>query len=365
MDNNLILIGLVIFSIALIYLLYLNFEKIKDISTLKDEISNIKSTLETQKNLQTSVTNNLLTKVGTLETMVTEGKSINDMWAEGQAKLNEVANEVLNTPPTEEEMAQMGMMIGGEDGEVNDDHEDEDDYDGEVNDHEDELELENIDDDLEDLDKDLDDAIDDLEREIEEHEVNDDSTATNIESSELEEELKTDLKNELGDIDITAPVPGDIDAFFPESTVETNDNLEEVDDDDVEEVITTNNIQPNEEEEEDVEEDTEEQDNDEVVNELSEENLKAHNEVNDKHNVIESIEQLESSSVNLDMLDNVEVEEDNDLEDIDMKRVGSKKYLTALTVRQLKAICKELDVKASGNKNDIVKRIVQHKKNEA
>ena len=137
-------------------------------------------------------------------------------------------------------------------------------------------------------------------------------------------------------------------------------------------MITTNNVKleevnaENEDEEvEEVDNDDEEGDEEESVNELNEENLKTHNEANGKHNVIESIEQLDSSSVNLDMLDNVEVEEDNDLEDIDMNRVGSKKYLTALTVRQLKAICKELDVKASGNKNDIVKRIVQHKKNEA
>lgn len=361
MDNNLILIGLVIFSIALIYLLYLNFEKIKDISTLKDEITNIKSTLEAQKNLQTSVTNNLLTKVGTLETMVTEGKSINDMWAEGQAKLNKVAHDVLNTSPTEEEMGSMGIMVGGEDEDIDDG---EDEYDGEVHDEDvDELELENIDDDLEALDKDLDDAIDDLEREIGEHEVNDDSTATNIESSELEEELKTDLKNELGDIDIAAPVPGDIDAFFPEQT--NNDDIEDVDDDDVEEVITSNDADPEEDVDDEEAEDEVEVEVEVDTSELNEENLKAHNEASGKHDVIESIEQLDSSSVNLDMLDNVEVEEDNDLEDVDMGKVGSKKYLTALTVRQLKAICKELDVKASGNKNEIVKRLVQHKKNEA
>ena len=72
MDNNLILIGLVIFSIVLIYLLYLNFAKIKDISTLKDEISNLKNSINSQRTLQSSVTNNLLTKVGELERKIRE-----------------------------------------------------------------------------------------------------------------------------------------------------------------------------------------------------------------------------------------------------------------------------------------------------
>ena len=213
------------------------------------------------------------------------------------------------------------------------------------------LDLEQIDDDMVALDKDLDEAIDDLEREIEEDVLNGENLISMTQTNELEEQLKTKLRNELGNVDSVANVSGNIDAFFPEGEDNVNNNnLEDDVEDDVEEIITTNKR-----EEENVK--------DEVI-ELSEENLKNHDEINGKHNVIESIEQLDSSSVNLDTLDNIEIVEDNDLEDVDMSKVVSRKYLTVLTVKQLKAICKEFDIKTRGNKNELIKVIVQHKKNE-
>ena len=402
MDNNLILIGLVIFSIVLIYLLYLNFIKIKDIGTLKDEISNLKNSIEGQRKLQSSVTNNILSKVGELELRL-KVKTINELSVEdsnetGEDEQNDLyhPNNNLNKSeylmpgdlPVPSELSMDHLNSNDlDDNDLNsndlDDHDldDLDDHDldelddnelddNELDDNElddtelddnelddtelddnEGLDLEQIDDDMVALDKDLDEAIDDLEREIEEDVLNGENLISMTQTNELEEQLKTKLRNELGNVDSVANVSGNIDAFFPEGEANVNNNnLEDDVEDDVEEIITTNKR-----EEENVK--------DEVI-ELSEENLKNHDEINGKHNVIESIEQLDSSSVNLDTLDNIEIVEDNDLEDVDMSKVVSRKYLTVLTVKQLKAICKEFDIKTRGNKNELIKVIVQHKKNE-
>lgn len=376
MDNNLILIGLVIFSIVLIYLLYLNFAKIKDISTLKDEISNLKNSINSQRSLQSSVTNNLLTKVGELERKI-RGPMNNNLPNDTSNELSKdideefvrAANEALLTPPTEV----MSIHDDNDDNDIEFENYDSDidgDIDGEIDDIDGETDLENINDDMEALDKDLDDAIDDLEREIENNDM--DTIIPLMQSNELKDELNTELINELGEIDIITKIPGDINSFFPE----TND------DDDVEEIIISNVTEDGDNQDEGECEGGEEgegeeevfkgEDNDEedVVDELNEivelneENLKNHTEANGEHNVIDSIEQLESSSVNLDTLDNIEVDEGNDLEDVNMDKVNSKKYLTALTVRQLKAICREFDIKVRGNKSELIKVIIHHKKNE-
>ena len=57
LNNNLILIGLVVFSITLIYLLYLNFVKIKDIGALKQEIAIIKDNIQKHHALQNDMMN--------------------------------------------------------------------------------------------------------------------------------------------------------------------------------------------------------------------------------------------------------------------------------------------------------------------
>lgn len=375
MDNNLILIGLVIFSIVLIYLLYLNFAKIKDISTLKDEISNLKNSIDSQRSLQSSVTNNLLTKVGELERKI-RGPMNNNLPNDTSNELSKdideefvrAANEALLTPPTEV----MSIHDDNDDNDIEFENYDSDidgDIDGEIDDIDGETDLENINDDMEALDKDLDDAIDDLEREIENNDM--DTIIPLMQSNELKDELNTEIINELGEIDIITKIPGDINSFFPE----TND-------DDVEEIIISNVTEDGDNQDEGECEGGEEgegeeevfkgEDNDEedVVDELNEivelneENLKNHTEANGEHNVIDSIEQLESSSVNLDTLDNIEVDEGNDLEDVNMDKVNSKKYLTALTVRQLKAICREFDIKVRGNKSELIKVIIHHKNNE-
>ena len=82
-------------------------------------------------------------------------------------------------------------------------------------------------------------------------------------------------------------------------------------------------------------------------------------EVEDELNDL-SLDDLDSKSVNLEVLDNIKVDNDPDnLESIDRKKIKSKKYLNTLTVKQLKGLCKELGVKSRGNKDELVKTLMK------
>ena len=93
----------------------------------------------------------------------------------------------------------------------------------------------------------------------------------------------------------------------------------------------------------------------EHIEELEDGNGDIEDELNDL-----SLEDLDSKSVNLEVLDNIKVDNDPDnLESIDRKKIKSKKYLNTLTVKQLKGLCKEVGVKSRGNKDELIKTLMK------
>ena len=413
LNNNLILIGLVLFSITLIYLLYLNFVKIKDIGALKQEIAIIKDNIQKHHALQNDMMNQFNDRISAMTlSQVQSGNGGGEPSVEEETDENHPEYMTVELPQVQSEMHQgylspeeakfhtnmhkklfenlisQGLVGVGPLEEDEDNNEDNVitrnvDVENLQDIDEDELDLHDEDED-EDEDEDYDeddDEEEDLKTDVDVRTLNnDEENEGNDELHDLDEELEKELNDNLGDeLDIgdefEEKLGNNLIDNSAKGTTGTNsaeanenkDDAEDLDEIDIEKAISINEILDEGEENTEeilddkndisrflVEEEEEEEEEVESV-ELNEENLKAFNDYNRE---LDSLDKLESSSVNLDTIDNIDIDDTDDLEGIDLSKTKNRKYLNMLNVKQLRALCKKYDIKSRGNKNDLVRSII-------
>ena len=323
-NNNLVLIGLVILSISSIYLLYLNFSKIKDISRLKEEFLIIKNSITNNQKNNDEVLKNLIMYIDKLNKAVFNNQSQNTLNAQRTQETNpeEIDAEVVATNPeeinaevvtTNPEVVKEVEVVEPEVVEVE------------------ATNSEEVDDDL------------DLELELTEEDI------SNINSLELNQENLEILNSNNKEIDMefkNQKIVENLENSIQDIANEQTNNLDS---------FLSNNEKNIETDEVEVLEDIDLGGSEEV----EDIDLGGSEEVEDELNDL-SLDDLDSKSVNLEVLDNIKVDNDPDnLESIDRKKIKSKKYLNTLTVKQLKGLCKELGVKSRGNKDELVKTLMK------
>ena len=335
-NNNLVLIGLVILSISSIYLLYLNFSKIKDISRLKEEFLIIKNSITNNQKNNDEVLKNLIMYIDKLNKAVFNNQSQNTLNAQRTQETNpeEIDAEVVATNPEEinaevvtTNLEEINAEVVTTNPEVVKEVE-------VVEPEVVEVEATNS----EEVDDDL-----DLELELTEEDI------SNINSLELNQENLEILNSNNKEIDMefkNQKIVENLENSIQDIANEQTNNLDS---------FLSNNEKNIETDEVEVLEDIDLGGSEEV----EDIDLGGSEEVEDELNDL-SLDDLDSKSVNLEVLDNIKVDNDPDnLESIDRKKIKSKKYLNTLTVKQLKGLCKELGVKSRGNKDELVKTLMK------
>lgn len=340
-NNNLVLIGLVILSISSIYLLYLNFSKIKDISRLKEEFLIIKNSITNNQKNNDEVLKNLIMYIDKLNKAVFNNQPQNTLNTQRTQETNseeidvevvstnseEIDAEVVSTNP--EEIHTEVVSTNQEEIHTEEVEEVEVVYPEIV-----EVDVTNS----EEVDDDL-----DLGLELTEEDIN------NINSLELNQENLEILNSNNKEIDIefkNQKIVENLENSIQDITDEQTNNLDS---------FLSNNERNFETDEVEELKDVDLDDSEEVEGV----GLGGDEEVDDELNDL-SLDDLDSKSVNLEVLDNIKVDNDPDnLESIDRKKIKSKKYLNTLTVKQLKGLCKELGVKSRGNKDELVKTLMK------